>query len=77
MVQKGKGPAVSVYVSMVFNILASFNSILFAIYCPRIFNILSLFLPLTSFAISVNYYGDKAVFTHTGGRNSKNKKSDF
>lgn len=67
--QKGKGPAVSAYVSMVFNILASFSSIFFATYCPRIFNILSLFLPLTSFAISVNYYGEKAAFRHIGGIN--------
>lgn len=40
MDQKGRGSAVSVYVSMVFNIFTSFNSIFFVTYCPSMCNIL-------------------------------------
>lgn len=36
MDQKEKGYAVSFYDSMVFNVFSSFNSILFATYCPNI-----------------------------------------
>lgn len=67
MDQKGKGLTVSVYISMVFTILASFNSILFTRYCLKISNILNIFFPLTSFAISANGCGENAAFRHTGG----------
>lgn len=67
MKQRRKENTVLIYISVVFNTVTSFNSILFARCCPRIFNVLSLSPPLISFPVSANYYRKKTILRHNRG----------